>query len=160
MHLSVRYAREKRQKAKHDENILLKEQTSSSTATYGRTPYSDAALQQFHYIPKLEPCGHSHDTFVPMMQSKHCDYDVGGKRESFLYGPLTCVHDSDPRSETTINHMLDPHHVHDVHFVDVVPPCGKINNEKYLDDRDLVGRRINKDVIYVEREAMQKNHTS
>ena len=95
------------------------------------------------------------------MQSKHCDYDVGGgKRESFLYGPLTCVHDSDPRSETTINHVLDAHHVHDVHFVDVVPPCGKMPNDKYMED-PMAGRgggRGSKDVIYADREAMQKGH--
>ena len=154
-----RYQREKRQQAKHDENILLKEQMSSC----GRSQYSDMdvhpSIQHMHYVPKVEFCGHTHETFVPMVASKHLDhhdYECPGKDEGiYVHRPIQppCFHDGD--SGVDANSVLDGSHVTpDLQLVDVLPPCGTMERQQRIREGTLI-RGINKDICIIEREPGQ-----
>ncbi len=119
-------------------------------------------LQHMHYVPKLEFCGHPHETFLPMMPSKdhhHYDYECPGKDEGiYIHRPISCFHDGDSGVDATS--VADGNHVTpDLQLVDVLPPCGPIERNQRIREGTVV-RGINKDICVIEREPLQNRPPS
>ena len=116
-------------------------------------------LQHMHYVPKLEVCGHPHETFLPMMPSKevhHYDYEYPGKEEGiYIHRPIQCMYDGDSGIDATS--VVDSSYVTpDLQLVDVLPPCGTIDRCNQRIREGAVVRGLNKDICVIERDPLSQ----